>query len=398
MRIKLINNLKRQDIIFFVFAVLLYLFMPFRLLQFFFLFYAVIKAAAFLISLIIPSLLGASRKDDIVYSNIKEPFRVRVDVFGKGLFGINRVLFTDSIGNFHTDANNSFLVNLTAGKSQTILYRARRLERGKYRIGPLRAEGAEPFGFFTWHKKIEAFLPVIIYPIVHDMDFPQKIGLPSGNIRVANKLYEDLTQFRSVREYIPGDEMKRINWKISARMGKLFSMEYVPSIYFPVLILLNLCENDYPLTQRSILIERAVETAASLVFFYVGLKQEVGMISTGRAEDSVDCFTADVKAGYGHAVNILEMLAVIQASKEHADFTRFVFQSGVHIPTGTKIVVVSPPLKESQIKGVLGIRRKGYDTELYTVSSYAVKKTREQSLPGVRSFKVDGQGREFAHG
>jgi uncharacterized protein (DUF58 family) len=386
-----------KDIVVPLLFLLLSLFMPFRLLQFIFLYYFVCRMIAFSLRCIIPRFLRLERIDSVVYANTKELFPVRSRLINKSLFAVNAVRITDSTGNFVTKSGSSFLFSPGMREELDFTYEAMRLDRGEYRIGPVLLSGREALSFFSWEKRIEASLRVVIYPSVHRINLIQKKGLPAGNIAVTNKLYEDLTQFRSVREYVPGDELKRVNWKVSARLGKLYSMEYVPSIYFPVVVLLNLSENDYPLTQRSILIERAIETAASLVFFFVGLKQEVGLITTGRVEDSDEPPAVPVKAGYGHAVNILEILSMIKASKARYNFTDLVFKSGVGIPTGSRIMVISPPLSDRQRNGVLGIKRKGFDCELFSITSYAVKKD-ELFLPGIKMHSVDGQGKDFVHG
>ena len=121
---------------------------------------------------------------------------------------------------------------------------------------------------------------------------------------------------------MPGDELKRVNWKASARMGTLYAMEYVPTIYFPVMVALNLSASSYPVNERSILAERAIETAASLIFFYVGLKQEVGLVTTGHLEDAdapqetpgTGGTYSPIRPGHGHAVSLLEDLARITMS------------------------------------------------------------------------------------
>ncbi len=394
---KLKNIHPGKDIIIPLIFLLLYFFLPFRLLQFIFLYYFVCRVIAFLLSFAVPRFLGAERIDTVVYANTKELFSVRSRLINKGLFAINAVHIADSTGNFVTKSGSSFIFSPGMREEIEFSYDAMRLDRGEYRIGPVLLSGREALSFYRWEKRIEAPLRVVIYPSVHRISLVQKKGLPAGNIAVTNKLYEDLTQFRSVREYVPGDELKRVNWKVSARLGKLYSMEYVPSIYFPVVVLLNLTENDYPLTQRSILIERAIETAASLVFFFVGLKQEVGLITTGKIEDSDELPAVPVKAGYGHAVNILEILSMIKASKEQLAFTDLVFKSGIGIPTGCRIFIVTPPLRDRQRNGVLGIKRKGFDCELFSITSYAVKKD-DFLLPGIKMYSVDGQGKEFVHG
>ena len=124
------------------------------------------------------------------------------------------------------------------------------------------------------------------------------------NIAVLNRLYEDVSRFRSLREYQPGDELRRINWKVSARLGKLHTTEYNPSLYFPILVLLNLCAPDYPLEGRYPHMERAIELAGSLVAYFPGLKQQVGLIAAARIPGEPEPVSVPIRAGTSHGVRI----------------------------------------------------------------------------------------------
>jgi len=207
-----------------------------------------------------------------------------------------------------------------------------------------------------------------------------------------NRLYEDLTRFRSVREYMPGDELKRINWKVSARQGKLFSMEYVPSIYYPVLVAVNLTDQDYPNSQKQHLVERTIEMAASLVFFFVGLKQQVGLQTTGSIRGEEGHPRAPAKPGYGHAINLLEILARIGTSDGKSDFTERLLAQA--IPTGGKVMVVTPPLKQGQADALLGLRRRGYDLRIFLATTHQMKRE-DTEVHGIKSFSIREQGTQL---
>ena len=285
-------------------------------------------------------------------------------------------------------------------------------------MGPVDLVGTDAFGFFPWRAQLPCHQRVIVYPNIFALDLRHKRGLPSGSLKVLNKLYEDVTRYRSLREYQPGDEPKRINWKASARMGALFSMEYVPSIYFPVLVLLNLTTDDYPLAQRAHLVERAIEAAASLVFYFVGIGQEVGLVTTGRIGPAAGTDAAGegaqenaggvlpgahtvepVRAGYAHAAHLLEQLARVNAvtGAHAANFVEVVQRGGVSVANGTRVAVVTPPLREEQRAGLLALRRRGYDVEVFLVSTHQARRE-DLAVEGLTSHAVGGYGRELVRG
>ena len=380
--------------------------------------------------------VAVSRGEALVHANRFAPFTCTLTVRNRTPLPIHFLTVADRVGSFAARRPAQFVTGLGPWEERTFTYELEGRERGEFHLGPVDLVGTDPFGFFPWRTQAPSHQQVVVYPDIFALDLHHKRGLPSGNLTVLNKLYEDVTRYRSLREYQPGDEPKRINWKASARMGALFSMEYVPSIYFPVLVLLNLTGDDYPLAQRAHLVERAVETAASLVFHFVGIGQEVGLASSGligrrsgapAAPPATDAaaaaadagashghredpaaslpapgaaaYTAEpVRAGYAHAAHLLEQLARINPAGEGAgSFVDIVQRGAVPVANGTRIVVVTPPLSEPRRAALLALRRRGYDVEVFLVSSHRARRE-DLAVEGLTSHTVGGYGRDLIRG
>ena len=395
-----------------------------------------IRVLAFGYLLIVRTGVSVSRGEPLVHANRFAPFTCTLTVRNRTPLPIHFLTVADRIGSFAARRPAQFVVGLGPWEERTFSYELEGRERGEYHLGPVDLVGTDPFGFFPWRTQAPSHQRVIVYPDIFALDLHHKRGLPSGSLKVLNRLYEDVTRYRSLREYQPGDEPKRINWKASARMGALFSMEYVPSIYFPVLVLLNLTADDYPLAQRAHLVERAIETAASLVFYFVGIGQEVGLASSGLigrgagvpasaaappgtaapadAAASRDqpagnasaapapaaaSYTAEpVRAGYAHAAHLLEQLARIGPAGEGAgSFVDIVQRGAVAVANGTRIVVVTPPLSDARRAALLALRRRGYDVELFLVSTHRARRE-DLVVEGLTSHTVGGYGRDLVRG
>ncbi len=395
-----------------------------------------IRLLAFGYLLMVRSGVAVARGEALVHANRFAPFTCTLKVRNRTPLPIHFLTVADRIGSFAARRPAQFVTGLGPWEERTFTYELEGRERGQFQLGPVDLVGTDPFGFFPWRTQAPSHQQVIVYPDIFALDLHHKRGLPSGSLTVLNKLYEDVTRYRSLREYQPGDEPKRINWKASARMGALFSMEYVPSIYFPVLVLLNLTANDYPLAQRAHLVERAIETAASLVFYFVGIGQEVGLASSGligrrtgapAAPPTADgaaaplgaaashgqpegrtaplpapgaaSYTAEpVRAGYAHAAHLLEQLARINPAGEGAgNFVDIVQRGAVPVANGTRIVVVTPPLAEAQRAALLALRRRGYDVEVFLVSTHQARRE-DLAVEGLTSHTVGGYGRDLIRG
>ena len=370
----------------------------------------VIRVLAMVYTLVVRAGVTASRGEPLAHANRYAPFTCTLTVRNRTPLPIHFLTVADRIGSFAARQPAQFVVGLGPWEERSFSYELEGRERGEYQLGPVDLVGTDAFGFFPWRAQLQSYQRVIVYPNIFGLELQHKRGLPSGSLKVLNKLYEDVTRYRSLREYQPGDEPKRINWKASARMGALFSMEYVPSIYFPVLVLLNLTADDYPLAQRAHLVERAVEAAASLVFYFVGIGQEVGLVTTGgigqppdadeAADAAAGAYTVEpVRAGYAHAAHLLEQLArVVAVTGEQAvNFVDVVQRGAVSVANGTRVVVVTPPLRAEQRAGLLALRRRGYDVEVFLVSTHQARRE-DLAVQGLTSHAVGGYGRELVRG
>jgi uncharacterized protein (DUF58 family) len=373
----------------------LYLFMPFRLLQVVLLFLLVTRLLALLVAWLESRSYRVTRPDTIVYTHARERFSVRLDLVSRAVIPMGSVLCLDNEGNFATDRSPGVLMTPGPGERITVTYEASGAERGEHTLGPVELSGCDPLGYFPWVQLVDSRLRVIIYPQIRRVQHAEARGLPAGNLSVSNRLYEDLTQFRSVREYTPGDELKRINWKVTARVGKLYATEYVPAIYFPVMIAVDLVADSYPVSGRASIIERAIETAASLVFFYVRTKQDIGMVTTGRLPDDdseAGGTHSPIQAGYAHAVSLLEILSRVKANAYRADFS--ILLEGEALPARARLIVVTPPPND-RLRGVLAaLRRRGVRATAFVAGSHAVERDR-LTIAGVESVPVIGREDEL---
>lgn len=277
-----------------------------------------------------------------------------------------------------------WFVSLRPFEVKTITYRVMGNKRGKFSLGPVRLAGTDPLGILPWKRKSKVEPDVIIYPAVTHVDLEYSKGLPSGNLSSHNPIFEDTTRYRSFREYLPGDDLKRINWKVSARMGKMYTTEFSPALYFPSIILLNISPDDYPLRYKFSLIEKAIQTAASLVFYCVNLKQRCGLLSTGYDEDNTH-LAVPVRGGYENAVSILEKLAIVRENSDYIGITNLLMQGQLEIPWGSRIMYVGPPLPESELGELEFLLNKGASMDLI----YITQNTKHDiHIPNHKSFQI----------
>jgi uncharacterized protein (DUF58 family) len=374
-----------------------FLFTPVRYVRYIAILYILLVAASFAYSRMLPYAIWVDRVNQVSRGIKLQDIELKLRVRNRTMFPIPYFTMADSRGKLFTKSD-SFLLTLGPFEEKVVSYTVQGHTRGDFSVGPVRIEGSDPFGLFTWQQRLEAPGTVIVYPTIHPLDLVYKQGLPSGSLRIDDKMYEDVTQFRSLREYVPGDDMKRINWKASAKTSKLFTMEFDSTLYFPVMVVLNFCRDDYPARQREALIERAAELAASVPFFYAKLKQEIGFISTGNLPGESGYSSVPMKAGYEHAQGMLELISKLTPSEGHADFNEMLYQSGINVQMGTKVIVVSPPFSHDQADVLIAAKRKGMNLLVLQIESQTERVDDEYFAGALSVVSVRKLGGEVIHG
>jgi len=103
-----------------------------------------------------------------------------------------------------------------------------RLERsGWFQLGPTMIETGDIFGLFRYQKVMSSREKLLVIPYIVDIPrFPAPFGTLPGGRALRQKTLEVTPYAAGVREYVPGDPLRRIHWPTSARKQKLIVKEF----------------------------------------------------------------------------------------------------------------------------------------------------------------------------
>ncbi|WP_054635919.1 DUF58 domain-containing protein [Thalassobacillus sp. C254] len=83
------------------------------------------------------------------------------------------------------------------------------------------------FGFFKRQRRAEEKTTLLVYPSIHPLrSWKTHMEKDAETEAISTKVLEEALSVAGVREYVPGDRMTSIDWKISARAGKLVTKEF----------------------------------------------------------------------------------------------------------------------------------------------------------------------------
>src|SRR5882757_7460515 len=115
--------------------------------------------------------------------------------------------------------------------------------------------------------------------------------------------------FREVRPYQPGDDVRTIDWNVSARMNEAFVKVFVEEREMTVMMLVDLSPSERFGTQRAPKARVASEVAALLAFSAIRNNDRVGLILTTSKVERI----VPPKKGEKHVMRVVREILGFEA-------------------------------------------------------------------------------------
>ena len=268
--------------------------------------------------------------------------------------------------------------------------------RGYYRIGPLVGQGGDLLGTATYQTRQAEDDFVVVYPKIVAL---RALSLPSlspaGNLPSRERLFEDPSRIRGVRDYQPGDSLRRMDWKTSARKGSLQVRRYEPAIALETAMFVNLDGDDYPQVHRFQATELGIVVAASVAVHLVEKRQAIGLVTNGRdplAQGPRVMPSLPLRKGREHLMRVLDLLARVEVTseEEEASFLAVLSRKSLGLPWGSTVVVVTAQEVEGLLDALLVLRRRGLAVILVLTCphhGFALTARRANQI-GVQTFQI----------
>lgn len=162
-------------------------------------------------------------------------------------------------------------------------YQIRCVARGVFTLGPVKLRSGDPFGMLTREQRFESLDTLLVYPPILPIE---RFGLPSrhpfGEQTAQRRLLEDPLRVVGARDWQPGDDLRRVHWKATARAMTLQSKVYEPTTTWTLALFLNV--NGFPnpaLGVNPALLDLAMTAAASLAAWASEQGYATGLYSNG---------------------------------------------------------------------------------------------------------------------
>jgi uncharacterized protein (DUF58 family) len=202
---------------------------------------------------------------------------------------------------------------------QTVAYHVSPRVRGDYSFGDIWIKITGRLGLVHAIRRYPRSSPVKVYPNILEMaKFTlmarrgrlQQVGIRAARLAGAGR------EFESLREYQPDDEYRRIDWKATARRGKLISRQYEVERSQNVILILDVGRTMLAEIDGIAKMDYAINAALLLAYVASMTDDRIGLLVFA---DTVQTWLPPAK-GRSQVYRILESLYNAKARRAEADY------------------------------------------------------------------------------
>jgi len=178
------------------------------------------------------------------------------------------------------DGDAAHSLRLRAGEERELSLALRCVRWGVYDIGAVRVRARDPWRLVTWESQVSASHRLKAYPrplTLRRLLAPMETQAFAGSQVARTK--GDGVEYADIRDFVPGDRVRSINWRASARRQGLVVNERHPERNTDVVLFVDSFA-DVRDGDRSVL-DDAVRATAALATKYLEHRDRVGLVGFG---------------------------------------------------------------------------------------------------------------------
>jgi len=270
-------------------------------------------------------------------------------------------LLLDLPAGIEAETPNPQIVRLEWDERRELDYTLRCERWGAYFVGDLVLRAPDAFGLLVHETEIEERKPLKVYPrgeVLRRLVRPRETQAFAGSQVPRSR--GDGIEFADLRPFVPGDRIRRINWRATARRGEPWVNETHPERNSDIVIFLDTFVEAR--TEDEGTLDLAVRAASSLAAHFLREKDRVGLVAFGGV---LNWLTAS--SGLVQFYRILDSLldAEIFLSYAWKDIGLLPVRT---LPPDSLVIALSPLLDERAVRSLLDLRARGFDLAIVEIS------------------------------
>ena len=232
---------------------------------------------------------------------------------------------------------------------------------GAFTLGPLLVRSSDLLGLRSWEGEAGEAQTLRVYPgeeTLRSLVAPLETQVFAGN--QVSRVRGEGIEFADLREWQPGDRIRRVNWRATALRGSLWVNEQYPERNTDVVLFLDTFA-EVRAHGRSTN-DRAIRAAATLARGYLQRKDRVGLVGFGGFLSWLV-----VESGTRQLYAIVDTLLTSDIVHSYALRDVDVLPPRT-LPPKALVLAITPLLDNRTAVALLDLRARGYDLIVVEVS------------------------------
>jgi uncharacterized protein (DUF58 family) len=259
----------------------------------------------------------------------------------------------------HVAGGNPRAVALLGSRTLDFTLHCRRW--GAFAVGPLLLRAGDRLGFHRWEGRAGSAQPLRVYPTVETLRTllaPLETQAFIGN--QLSRAKGDGIEFADIREWVPGDRVRSINWRATARRSRLHVNQQHPERNTDVVLFLDTFTDVRTGTNGTL--DLTVRAAASLAHRYLQRKDRVGVVSFGGYASWL-LPSSGTRQLYRIVDSLLQMDIVLSYAVKGIEIL-----PPRTLPPKALVLALTPLLDARSAAALLDLRARGFDLVVIEIS------------------------------
>lgn len=303
----------------------------------------------------------ASNKEEIIAGQNNS---IMIKVYNDSIFPISYIEIENSLLKEVMKRYRGDIVSININSNKFIKKDINISIRGEYSLGSTTSVVSDIFGIFTWKNKYEHKKIIKVYPKIYSL---RNIKIRGANLREfntkaimkeLNKGPESLETIKNIREYRIGDSYRRVNWKVTAKHGKLFVKEYESSESPRIHVFLDLREDAFPFDKEGEYEEALVEFFLSLIKYMQERNANSQAIILGEKTETFNIGNKEQLEG-------LKNHMVSKYREGRGKLPLFMRKLMFNVNKKSAVVIVTYDMSKENIEYFVDLAMEGYEVTLF---------------------------------
>jgi hypothetical protein len=256
--------------------------------------------------------------------------------------------------------------------------------RGVYNFGEVVINLKDIFSIFDITRSINRKTLIRVYPKVYDLEETIIKGSDIFKNAVSTKSsIEDMYSTKDIRKYRDGDNLKRINWKVSAKYNELFVRNFDTVSGQELNLFLDMHEKNYEFDRTGLLEEKMIDFSVSLVKHMLNkeIKTKI-FINASQPEH----FELEEKVDFDKLMDYF----LTQKSDSKHNFINFIDSNIYHVSSLGGVGIITTRVSEDLTINLMALRDRGFNILLFycSTSNDDIKNTVLLDKVGIRCYNI----------